>query len=74
MLNFLMKQALKRQLKGLPQDQQEMILSAFDKNPDLFKRIAKETKDLTDKGVDTQTAGLTIMKKHQAELAELLRK
>ena len=68
-----MKQALKSQLKNMPQEQQEMILSAFEKDPKLFEKIAKETKELNDKGVDQQTAGLTIMKKYQNELAELFR-
>jgi hypothetical protein len=73
MFNFLMKKMLQQQLKGLPQDQQDKIIGAFEKNPDLFKKIAKEVKEETKKGKDQQTASMLVMMKYKRELQELMK-
>jgi hypothetical protein len=73
MFNFVMKKMLQQQLKGVPQDQQDKIMSAFEKNPDLFKKIAKEVKEETKKGKDQQTASMLVMMKYKRELQELMK-
>ena len=40
--NFLMKQMLKRQMKGVPEEEQEKIFSMIEKNPEFFTQIAEE--------------------------------
>jgi hypothetical protein len=39
---FLMKKMLKSKLGDMPEDQQNKIFGAIEKNPDLFKKIAQE--------------------------------
>ena len=41
---FLMKQAIKSQMKGVPKEQQEMMMRAIEKDPQFFENIAKEIK------------------------------
>lgn len=73
MLNFVMKKMMEKQLKGLPKDQQEKIMNAFQKDPELFKNIAKEVKELTKKGQNEQMASMTVMMKYQNRLRELMK-
>jgi hypothetical protein len=40
--NFLMKSLLKSKLKGLPESQQELLISLIEKNPELFKKILEK--------------------------------
>ena len=44
--NFAMKMAIKSQMKGVPQAQQDMMLRAIEKNPQFFEDIAKELRKL----------------------------
>ena len=71
--NFLMKKLMKSQLKNLPKDQAEMIGAMIDKNPELFMKIAKETKDLVKGGRDQMSAMMEVSKKYQKELQQLMR-
>ncbi|MDP3955968.1 MAG: hypothetical protein Q8Q18_01875 [bacterium] len=70
--SFLMKQALKRQLKDLPEAQREVIMKAIEENPELFEKIGNEIKRSTDKGVDQTIAAMDAMKKYQKELQQVL--
>lgn len=70
--NLLMKQMLKRQMKGVPEAQQEMVFSAIEKNPDFFENIAKEVDALTKQGRDQMSASMEVMRKHQGELQKIL--
>ena len=40
--NFMLRQALKSKMKGVPEAQQERIFGAMEKNPDFFKMIGEE--------------------------------
>jgi TRAP-type C4-dicarboxylate transport system substrate-binding protein len=70
---FLMKKMMASQLKGLPKDQQELILKAIEKNPKLFEKIAKETEDEVKKGKNQMYAAFEVMKKYQKELQEVIK-
>jgi hypothetical protein len=74
MLNFVMKQMVKRQVKNLPQDQQDMIMSMVQENPELLKTISAEIKIKTQKGVDQQTAMMQVMMDHKVELQRAMMK
>jgi hypothetical protein len=74
MLNFVMKQMVKRQVKNLPQDQQDMIMSMVEENPELLKTISAEIKVKTQKGVDQQTAMMQVMMDHKVELQRAMMK
>ncbi|HEY0908047.1 MAG TPA: hypothetical protein VGE35_01720 [Candidatus Paceibacterota bacterium] len=71
---FLMKQAMKSQLKHVPADQQEMILDMVERNPDFFENIAAELQAGLKQGKDQQTVAMELMAKYKDELAKLMKK
>ena len=72
--NFLMKAMVKRQLKGLPEDQQEMILSMIEKNPDFFMKVAHDIQEKVKGGMSQQQAMMIVMKQNEAELRKMMGK
>ncbi len=72
--DFFMKKILASQLKksGLPQEQQDKLLNAMLKNPELFQKIAQEIKELEKQGKNQMFASMEVMKKYQNELRELM--
>ncbi|MFA5933623.1 MAG: hypothetical protein WC795_00125 [Candidatus Paceibacterota bacterium] len=70
---FLMKQMMKRQLKGMPQSQQDLIMKVVMENPELFKKIGEEIKAKTKAGMDETAASMTVMRKYQGELAKVMK-
>lgn len=72
MFNFVMRKMLKSQMKGLPEAQQEMILSAFEKDPNLFKKIAEEIKQKTKNGQNEQFASMEVMMKYKSQIQKLM--
>ena len=71
--DFFVKQAVKHGAKDLPKDQQAMLASAVEKNPELFSKIAKEIEALKKSGKPEMYASLDVMKKYQKELQELFK-
>jgi len=71
--SFLMKKMLKSQLKGVPEAQQDMIISAVEKNPKLFEDIAKEVQEKIKGGMDQQAATMQVMMAHQKELQDVMK-
>lgn len=67
--NFLLKKMLKA--KGVPEDQIDMVLKMMEKNPELFKTIAKEIEEKTKGGMDQTLASVSVMKKYENELKKL---
>ncbi|MFA6797519.1 MAG: hypothetical protein WCR40_02340 [Candidatus Paceibacterota bacterium] len=70
--NIMMKQVLKSQLKGLPQDQQDKIISAIEKNPEFFDNIAKKIEQKMKEGKDKMSASMEVMRENQDELRKLM--
>jgi len=68
-----MKKMMKAQLKDMPKDQAEMLESMVEKNPDLFIKIAQETKALVKGGKDQMVATMQVSKKYRKELEQLMR-
>lgn len=68
--NFLLKKMLRTQ--GVPEAQIEMFLNMMEKDPELFKKIAKEIKEKIDGGMDQQFASMEIMQKYQEDLKKLV--
>ena len=64
---------IKSQLKDLPQEQQEKLIKAFEKNPALFENIAKDTQAKMKEGKDQTTAAMEVMSKYQSEIVEALK-
>ena len=59
-------------MKGLPEDQQEMILKAFEKDPAFFKKIAEEIKTQTKNGKSQAAASREVMMRHKDKLRDLM--
>lgn len=71
--NFLIKKVAERQLKNMPQEQQDMIKKILDNNPDLFVKMSKEMDHKVKKeGKDQMLAMMEVSKKYQKELKEAL--
>lgn len=66
------RKLLESQLKNAPKEQQEMIMTMFEKDPQLFETIAKEMKAEMDKGASQMQAAMKVMPKYQAKMQALL--
>mgnify|MGYP003395496500 CR=1 FL=1 len=71
--NFLMRKLLESQLKQIPQEQRDQIISVVEKNPELFTNIAKEVQEKVKAGKDQQTASMEVMMKYKDELAKAMK-
>lgn len=67
-----MKQMLKRQLKGVPEAEQERIISAVEANPEFFQSIGKEIEALQKQGRDQMAATMEVMRKHQGDIQKIM--
>lgn len=72
--NFLLKTMLKKQMKNVPQDQQDKIFAMIEKNPDFFMKIAQEAQEKIKGGMPQQDAMMTVMQTHQDELKGIMGK
>jgi hypothetical protein len=72
--NFFLKTMMKKQLKGVPEDQQNMILGIIEKNPDLFMKIAHDVQERVKGGMSQNDAMMAVMKLHEGELKTMLGK
>lgn len=72
--NFLLKQMLKKQMKGVPPEQQEQILAMIEKNPDFFMKVAQEAQEKIKGGMPQQEAMMAVMKSHEDELRKVMGK
>lgn len=70
--NYFLKKYLKTKMKGVPEEQQEMILKLIEKNPDLFEKIGKEVKQKTKEGKSEMAATMEVMRKYQGEIQKLM--
>ncbi len=70
--DFLTKQLLKKQLKGVPEEQQEKIMALIQKDPEFFKVIGEKIQDEIKKGKGQMEATMSVMKEHREKLAALL--
>ena len=70
--DFFQRKAIERQLKNLPEGQREIFQKMFEKNPDLFEKIAKEIKEKKDQGQDELLASATVMKKYENEMRKII--
>ena len=72
--NFLLQKMLKKQLEGVPKEQQDQILSLIENNPQLFQKIAAEAQAKMKEGKDQMTAMAEVMQTHQEELKKAMGK
>ena len=70
--DFLTKQLLKKQMKGVPVDQQEKFMALIEKDPDFFKKIGEKIQEEIKKGKGQMEATMAVMKEHREHLSKLL--
>lgn len=72
MLNFFMRQLLKSKMKGtIPEADQEKFLNMFEKNPEIFKKIAEEAQEKMKNGKSQMDAIKEVMMKYQEDLKKI---
>lgn len=71
-MNFLMKMMLKKQLAGLPKEQQEMIIKMIEENPKFFEQISKEIQSKIKAGVPKQNAAMSVFMTHKDEIQRMM--
>lgn len=65
---------LKSKMKDIPEEQQEMLLSAIEKNPEFFQKVGLEIQAKMKEGKDQMAATMEVMQSHQNELQDLMKK
>ncbi len=70
---FALKKVLQSQMKGVPEEQQQMILEMIEKDPALFEKIAKEMQaELKTNGNNQMAAASTVLPKYQKEIMAVM--
>jgi hypothetical protein len=71
--NFAMKKLLETQLKNVPADQKEMIMTMVEKDPALFEKIAKELQaEMKVNGNNQMAAAMKVLPKHQTQIMAIM--
>jgi len=70
--NFILKQTMKAKMKGLPEEQQQMILAVVEKHPEFFEKIGEEIKRKKKAGMSEEAATMQVMRQYQGELQKLI--
>ncbi len=66
------KQAMKSQLKNLPQEQQDKLLAAFEKDPQFFEGMNKQIEERMKQGKGQMEASMQVMRENQDKLRKLM--
>lgn len=69
-----MKTMLKKQMKGVPEAEQERIFAMIEKNPDFFMKIAKDVQEKVSGGMSQQDAMMAVMKANETQMKEVMGK
>ena len=59
--------------KGVPPEQAEMVMMMMEKDPELFKKIAKEVEQKKKEGKNETAATMEVMRKYQGDLQKLMK-
>lgn len=70
---FLLKQMIKRQMKGVPEAEVDRIIALVEKNPEFFKKIGDEIQAKIKGGRSQMAATMEVMRAHQAEMQKILK-
>ena len=70
--DFLIKKMVRAKMKGLPKNQQDMIIAIVSENPEFFKKIQSQIKVKKKQGQNEQFAMMQVMRENQAEIQKLL--
>lgn len=70
--DFLIKKLVRAKMKGLPQDQQDMIIALVSENPEFFKKIQSEIELKKKSGQNEQMAMMQVMRENQADIQKMM--
>ena len=70
--DFLTKQLLKKQLKGVSPEEQEKIMTLINRDPEFFKRVGDEIQSEVKKGKGQMEATMHVMKTNRDHLGKLI--
>ncbi|MFM2424124.1 MAG: hypothetical protein RLZZ70_515 [Candidatus Parcubacteria bacterium] len=71
--NLAIKKLVQSQMKGVPVEQQQMIITMLEKNPQLFEKIAKEMQaELKANGNNQMKAAMKVLPKYQQEITAIM--
>jgi hypothetical protein len=71
--DFAVKKLLEKQLKGVPEDQKNMIMTMVEKDPKLFEKIAKELQaEMKTNGNNQMAAASKVLPKYQTEIMAVM--
>lgn len=71
--SFAIKKLLESQLKNVPADQKEMILTMVEKDPALFEKVAKELQaEMKVNGNNQMKAAMKVLPKYQKEIMAVM--
>lgn len=59
-------------MKGVPQEQQDKIIEAIEKNPQFFEDVAKKIQQKMKEGKDQTSAAMEVMRENQDELRKMM--
>ena len=63
---------LEKQMGNLPPEQKEMVMKMVEDNPEFFENIAKEIEQEIKNGKSQLVAGMSVMRKYQSKLQEMM--
>ena len=67
--DYAIKKLLERQLKDVPEDQKQMIMTMVEKDPKLFEKVAKELQaEMKTNGNNQMAAAMKVLPKYQKEI------
>ncbi len=70
--DFLIKKLVRSKMKGLPQEQQDMIIALVSENPEFFKKIQAQIESKKKQGQNEQMAMMQVMRENQAEIQKMM--
>jgi reverse gyrase len=71
--NLAIKKLVQSQMKGVPVEQQQMIITMLEKDPQLFEKIAKEMQaELKANGNNQMQAAMKVLPKYQKEITSIM--
>lgn len=70
--DFLIKKLVRSKMKGLPKEQQDMIIALVSENPEFFKKIQAQIETKKKGGQNEQMAMMQVMRENQAEIQKLM--
>lgn len=70
--DFFIKKFVQAKMKGVPKEQQDMIIALVSENPDFFKKIQGQIESKKKQGQNEQLAMMQVMRENQAEIQKLM--